>query len=158
MRKPYKRKSVEERFMKFVEFDTNNGCWLWTGSLYHNGYGKFSIGYETVRATHLALELFKRQIKPEGMIVSHSCNTPACVNPDHLSYDTHVNNMKYMVECDRQNKGIDHHAAKLDNDKVREIRLKLATGKTLITIANEYGVSKKTILNIKQGKLWKHVS
>ena len=157
MRKPYKRKSVEERFMNKVEFDTNNGCWLWTGSLSHNGYGEFQLNGKPRRATHISLELFKGQTKPEGMVVSHSCNVPACVNPEHIAYDTQANNLKYMVECNRQVKGTKQHSAKLDDDKIRDIRLKLANGKTPTELAKEYGVWQRTMQKINERITWKHV-
>lgn len=46
----------------------------------------------------------------------------------------------------------------LNEEKVREIKLKLAEGYHYATLADEYGVAKGTIGDINNGKTWSHVS
>jgi len=53
--------------------------------------------------------------------------------------------------------GSKHHGAKLDEQKVVEIRARLRDGERGVELAIEYGVSKATISEVKHGKMWKHV-
>lgn len=76
------RPSIEERFWSKV--DKSGDCWLWTGSLTHNGYGRFAATKRKgVRSHRYAYEVTYGAI-PEGHQVDHLCHVPACVRPDHL--------------------------------------------------------------------------
>jgi len=73
-----------ERFEKFFTRKGSDRCWLWKGTKAPNGYGTFSLNKRQVHAHRVALTLkLGRQIEP-GYVTCHSCDTPACVNPDHL--------------------------------------------------------------------------
>jgi hypothetical protein len=54
-------------------------------------------------------------------------------------------------------KGEETGFAKLTDDKVRQIRLLLAQGKTNLEISRLYGVSAPIISYVKTGKTWRHV-
>jgi DNA-binding XRE family transcriptional regulator len=54
-------------------------------------------------------------------------------------------------------KGIDNHNAKLNPDKVREIRAKLANGAKRAELAGEFQVSKATIADIDRRITWRDV-
>lgn len=54
-------------------------------------------------------------------------------------------------------RGVHCNGAKLDDDKVREIREKLSRGISHNKISKHYGVSRKTISKIANGKTWTHV-
>jgi len=81
--------------------ETVGDCWIWTGNKYLNGYGQlvksvWNTGYAHQWACHhwndspLPVE--------KGMCIKHSCDTKACVNPEHLSYGTLQENIQEMVE------------------------------------------------------------
>lgn len=97
----YKRLGVIERFMNFIEFEPNTGCWIWTGYCSKNGYGQFGLGSKrnntnkTVKASRFSYEIFVGQI-PEGVEVLHKCDFPPCVNPDHFFLGTGQDNMNDM--------------------------------------------------------------
>lgn len=90
-----------ERFMNFVEFEPNTGCWLWTGHCEKHGYGLFRVGLKSentegmVQAHRFSYEHFVGTI-PEGSNVLHSCDNPPCVNWEHLSIGTQQNNCDDM--------------------------------------------------------------
>lgn len=76
------------RFWSFVFPEPNTGCLLWSGNALPQGYGLFYVGLPTrARAHRFAYELVHGPI-PAGMVVCHRCDTPACVNVDHLYIGT----------------------------------------------------------------------
>jgi len=59
---------------------------------------------------------------------------------------------------ERMSRGESHHAAKLTNDLVREIRTQYASGiANSPQLARQYGVRHQTIYSIIHRKTWKHV-
>jgi hypothetical protein len=86
------------RFMRFVSKEPTSGCWLWTGSVSPKGYGGFGGGTYGKRAHRVSWRLFRGTI-PDGFDVCHKCDTPPCVNPDHLFVGTRSDN---MYDCSRK--------------------------------------------------------
>jgi len=74
-----------KRFMSKVI--KTNDCWLWNAGKNYKDYGNFSVTIngcsKTYRAHRFIYEYFNGTI-PEGMLVCHTCDTPRCVNPNHL--------------------------------------------------------------------------
>jgi hypothetical protein len=91
-----------ERFWSKV--DKTGDCWIWKASLTHSGYGQFYHQGGPVRAHRLSYEMEYGPI-PNGMYVLHSCDTPACVNPKHLSVGTQKDNLEDMKSKGRGNGG-----------------------------------------------------
>jgi hypothetical protein len=64
-------------------------CWLFTGSLSHNGYGQVGIAHhegvrKAKRRTHrVVYEALVGEI-PDGFQLDHLCRNRACCNPWHL--------------------------------------------------------------------------
>jgi hypothetical protein len=54
-------------------------------------------------------------------------------------------------------RGVASPQAKLDDAKVREIRIALAAGESLGSIGRRYGVAAAPIQSIRDGRTWKHV-
>lgn len=73
-----------------ANFTKSSGCWLWRGAL-SNGYGHFGFMGRVVKAHRFAFMLYKDKIPP-GLLVRHSCDIPACVNPEHLILGTRKDN------------------------------------------------------------------
>ena len=90
--------------------EPNTGCMLWTGLTDRGGYGKIGFNYKSWRAHRLSFHLFKQNIK-NGQFICHKCDTPACINPDHLFIGTPLINMQDKVRKGRlrnQNMGKTH--------------------------------------------------
>jgi hypothetical protein len=89
---------------------------------------------------------------PNGMCVCHSCDTPLCVNPDHLFIGSHIENMQDMVQKKRSFTGRGENKkgrSKLTNHQAEQIR-KIDSSNT--KIAAMFGVSAMTISRIKRGE------
>lgn len=105
-------------------------------------------------AHRLSYELHKGLI-PKGMCVCHTCDIPSCVNPDHLWLGSIKENNQDMVNKNRHSlkKGMRLHS-KLSEEQVRDIRLQIKNGVTMVDISKQYNVSDRTINDINSGKLW----
>mgnify|MGYP002377073922 FL=1 len=69
---------------------------------------------------------------------------------------SHIEGETYYVE--RENfLGENSPKAKLTDEKVRQIKLKLREGRSAASLAREYGVEDTAILRIKHNKTWKHI-
>ncbi len=89
--------------MRYVQYDTNGGCWLWDSGVTSNGWAEYPIFTLRVgkqqRVNRFMYETFKGPI-PEGLVVRHTCDVSMCVNPDHLIVGTHKQNA-----ADRDSRG-----------------------------------------------------
>ena|SRR5215472_1853783 len=79
--------------------EVKDDCWIYTGSLSHNGYGNVSVHDKTERVHRVSWMIYKGPI-PKGLIICHNCDNPACWNPEHLFSGTSLDN-----STDSKNKG-----------------------------------------------------
>ncbi|MCX4605500.1 HNH endonuclease [Streptomyces anulatus] len=79
------------------------GCWVWAGALYPNGYGKMSREIHGTRLAHRAMYVEHRSCIPDGLELDHLCRNRACVNPSHL--DPVVRSVNIQRGYDARQKG-----------------------------------------------------
>lgn len=154
----WQRKRNAEALDFFARVEKADGCWLWEGARNSAGYGILILNGRKVRAHRLAYEMAKGAI-PNGLEICHSCDTPACVNPDHLWAGTHAENCADMASKNRGTKTTvlycgHHPRAKLTASAVLSIREDRRPARI---IAAEYGVSKGLIDKIRRRETWQHV-
>lgn len=96
-----KRRTIPLEARFWMQVDKTEGCWLWRGSTRPNGYGRLQIvESRSAPGVHrISYELHYGPI-PDGLFVCHRCDTPLCVNPEHLFLGSQADNMH-----DRQRKG-----------------------------------------------------
>jgi hypothetical protein len=131
-----------------------NGCWIWMAGTRLNSKGvayprHWTDDKKSIGAHRFSFEMFKGKI-PSGMYVCHTCDTPLCVNPDHLFIGTHHDNMKDMVRKKRSFRGRGEEKtgrSKLTNEQANKIRkMNMSQSK----IAKIFNVSQSTIGRIKR--------
>lgn len=77
-----------------AKIEQTDTCWLWTGNLNRNGYGRVMhpATQRMVVAHRLVYEALGGPI-PEGMQLDHLCRVRRCVRPDHLEPVTQRENL-----------------------------------------------------------------
>ena len=95
-RGPYQRKPAIDRFMRKVQIQDAQGCWLWQGATKQHGYGLFAPQGHIPRTVlaHRWLYQFVYGKIDASLSLCHHCDTPACVNPTHMFVGTHHDNMQ----------------------------------------------------------------
>lgn len=146
---------MRDKILKFAMPEPNSGCWLWTGCLDKNGYGKVSSGIRSkpVHAYRASYEEFVGPI-PKGLCVLHKCDVRSCVNPDHLSIGTYRDNTQDMMRKGRGPIGERQGSAKLTAADVLYIRSS-SEGERLL--AKRFSVSHATIYRARRGDCWSHL-
>jgi hypothetical protein len=148
--------TTDERFDSKWVPEPNSGCYLWTAARDRRGYGYFTVAGRLGRAHRYAYQRAGGCI-PDGMCVCHSCDTPECVNPDHLWLGTVAENNSDKQRKGRAMRGQGHERAKLTEKQVIKIRERCASGEMQKQIASEYGVLPTTINNIVVRRSWRHI-
>lgn len=123
-------------------------CILWPGRCDRNGYGIISVG-EHKKAHRLIYTLFVGPIPP-GMVVMHSCDTPGCVNPAHLSLGTPAENSADCVSKGRNAHGDKAPNAKLTNEQAELIRSGLSARDAMA----RFGIRKSAYYAARSGQTY----
>lgn len=150
----------EELFWSQVERGDESSCWMWRGALVRHGYGYFRYRGTIATYAHRYSYCLSTGMSVDGfgkLVIMHSCDNPGCVNPSHLRLATQTENVRDMYEKDRGAKGARRGHAKLNDDAVREIRLRYMNGEKQRVLAEEFGVNQSIISTIVTRKTWTHV-
>lgn len=141
----------------WARIDKSGECWLWTGTINSWGYGSVGSGVLGSRwsfGAHRVMWTLRRGAIGSGLSVCHTCDNPRCVRPEHLWLGTTAENSADMVRKGRSTAGGKTRRAKLNQDKVREIRGLSAAGHTQRALARKFGVAQTTINKLLLGTTW----
>lgn len=130
-------------------------CRLWLLSVDRAGYGFAWRAGRAIKAHRLAYEAHVGPIA-DGAHVLHRCDTPSCVNPDHLFLGTNADNVADRVSKRRTSRtvGEANGRAKLSGDLVYQIRAMLGEGRTQTDIARDLGLHRNTVGEVARGERW----
>lgn len=134
---------------------SRSDCWAWPFSMRYRDYGVLRYLGQNMNAAGVALILtgHPRPDPPTNHLI-HACDNPPCVNPDHLRWGTHQENMADKMAKNRHAYGEKIGRGKLTDEDVRAIR---KDHRTQEAVAASYGVTHRVIGKIRNGSLWKHV-
>lgn len=130
-----------------------SGCWLWVGSKTADGYGTITVAGKVLRVHRVAYAEYVGLI-PEGQLVRHTCDTPACFNPKHLCLGTDEDNVQDAIVRGRKARGASCNKSTLTERDVRSI---LQDTRTQRKIAEDYGLCHATVGEIQRRSIWAHV-
>lgn len=157
-RKPRPIPSWEEYFSSKIK--RSGECLLWTGFRDQTGYGRTDQSFAPdIHFAHRLSWFLSHGAFDLKLRVLHKCDTPSCVNPDHLWLGTQVDNIKDMCAKGRQRGisrfGEESPVAKLDNESVRKMRVIRAKQHTPFhKLAAQFGVSTMTAYRAVTGQSW----
>lgn len=142
--------------------DEKTGCLIFQGAKTKSGYG--CIGHQgKLYMTHRLILILSGVVIPDGMVVMHSCDTPSCINLNHLSVGTQLENRTDCTNKGRDNSstkggiGEKNPFSKLTNEIVLRIRERFELGESRTTIAESLMLSNSTIERIVNRTSWRHI-
>ncbi len=147
-----------------------DGCWIWQRAANNKGYGVCAVGRGMRLAHRMAYAIVHGPI-PTGISVLHHCDTPLCINPDHLFLGTQMDNVHDAMQKGRhKNPPLNAHyrksnpqrGSKSKNAKITEaiakhIMLERMTGRNFTDLGHEVGLDASVVADICKGLAWAHV-
>lgn len=155
-------KTLTDRFWQKVDKTPGHGpkgdCWFWSAYCDKDGYGAFSFSGRNVLAHRFAYciahFLDYKQLSP-SFLVMHTCDTPRCVKPEHLTLGTLKENNADCFNKQRNAFGERNGSAKLTSKQVSIIRMIAKKGISKEAIGELLGMSGRAIGKLCAGHSWK---
>lgn len=160
------------RRIRLKSATNTSGCWVWMGWLDKDGYGSTRVDGKAIKAHRASYIAYHGEI-PSEMCVCHKCDTPSCVNPDHLFLGSQLDNQTDKVNKRRQAKGLRHKASThpetvkrgsnhfnttLTEDDIIRIRRASKHGVGISDLAAAFGMSRSAMSDIIHNISWTHVT
>ena len=138
-----------------IDFDS---CILWPFAKGKHGHGQIYINGRLTNAHRFMLMLNSGAPDDETQEACHDplkCNNRGCVNPNHLRWASHHENMLDKFHSNTQPIGEKIHNSILTESSVKFVRKSTLSNSDL---AKMFGVAPRTIRDAKSGRTWKHVT
>lgn len=141
---PHDALLIHSELLFFSKIKKSEGCWLWQARVTPSGYASAQYAGKTWSAHRLSYFLHKGPIPP-GLLVRHNCDTPICMNPDHLILGTVQDNnndrkIRQRTKTARQDKSL---ISLSDMQYIRRTYIKF-----LDAVAKKFSAERKTIHTI----------
>ena len=141
-------------------YEKENGCIITTRYLNEKGYPRMRVRTKKRYMSHVIYERYIGAV-PEGMCMLHKCDTPACINPQHLFIGTKADNNYDMVAKGRNSisgVGENHHSTTLTDAEALEIKKAYKFRVvTAVMLAEKYKTTKNVVMDIVHERTWRHV-
>ncbi len=147
--KPYRTYKGPAKRIADNSVRRSNGCLIWIGECYSNGYGRMRMADRSSLSVHRAAYAVAYGSIPEGMHVCHKCDVRNCCEPTHLFLGTPTDNMQDMARKGRTN------TTKLSPIQVEQLRVLFVAGFKNKDVAPYYPkVDRHTLAAIKSRRTW----
>lgn len=142
-----------EQKLEFFGWDMIDDCWIWRGRVNTDGYGVFKHHQKILRAHHESLKL--KEARPSRKHNAlHTCDTPRCINPDHLWWGTQRENI-----ADMQAKGRGRRGSRWTEEQILSAVSMYRTGQyTQAQVEAHFGMASGTVCRIMSGKIWSRLT
>lgn len=121
---------------RIIKQQTDDGCWLWTGPVNNQGYGRLRGRY----AHRMAYELANGSSSLSStQVIRHACDQRRCVRPDHLLPGTQRDNMRDVADRDRHPR---YHPKAIREEAVRRV---VRDGESQASVARALGIPYGTV-------------
>lgn len=147
-------KGASEAFIRAHAGHEGDACIEWPFCKNDRGYGLAVIGGVQRAASRWMCVIAHGDPTPPRDQAAHSCGNPGCVNPKHLRWATHLENMKDRWIHGTTPRGERSGRTRLTEDDVRAIR---AAPPLLKPLMEKYGLSKHGVSKIRGGRRWAHI-
>jgi hypothetical protein len=170
-------RTIEETLLRGIDWGScaaGLSCWLWKGATDKDGYGlikrwkgnhrngtRVSVGI--FRAHREMLTLKTGKPVPLDKLALHTCDTPGCINPDHLFIGTAKDNVRDKIRKGRLRPPYGRlskdpsRGLKLTGDQVKEIVSMVSSGTSRRQAAHHFGINPSTASRIVNRKRWGHI-
>lgn len=130
-------------------------CLIWPFGRTSYGYGKLHVGKRQTSAHRFICEQVYGDPPTADHDATHLCGrgNDGCVNPNHLCWKTHIENMDDKLIHGSHTRGEKVGTSKLTEDDVRSIR-RLCRLMTQSAVARMYDLDHTTVYGIVHGKRW----
>lgn len=148
-----------ELFWKKVDILGPDDCWTWRGYVNNMGYGQYCVFGDKPKGSHRLAYALTNGPVPAGANVCHRCDTPLCVNPNHLFLGTQKDNIHDMGEKGRQATGERNGNSKMTADRIRTLREDYSKGVTdFNALGKRHGCSDVWAAKVVRRKVWNGVA
>ena len=126
-------------------------CWEYQGARTRGGYGELRCA-GTMGYAHRVMAAARYGPLAPGQVVRHTCDNPACCNPEHLVLGSMADNNADMWERGRGVSG--RSRRRLTASDVVAIREARAAGASVIELAERHGISESHTIMVVNGTRW----
>jgi hypothetical protein len=143
-----------EDFLRSLIGTAEQGCILWPYHRDRLGYGFATVNGVQGKASNLMCRLAHGEPYLIWRHAAHSCDNPSCVNPNHLRWATHAENMADKERNGTVARGENNGRTWLTENDVRAIRAAPPCYKPLM---EKYRLTRDGISKIRSRQRWAHV-
>lgn len=140
--------------------EKTDACWLWRGKcVSKKGYATITMHRVSCLIHRLSYALAFGEV-PDDLSVLHRCDTPLCVNPDHLFLGTQLDNLRDCKQKGRlklppRQRGAESPRARLTEIQAKNICALHAAGYSTPQLGRMFGVSTSCVGHMVSGRTWK---